>query len=117
MEQVSLYLSGELDYVKLKGSTGPLVYPAGHVYIYSVLYKLTEQGRDIFTAQVVFTGVYLMTLGIVLAVYLKAKVSFSITSGPRVPEKKTYDWLVGNSKSNAHDTGRDSELSFFSSFT
>ena len=76
MEQVALYLSGELDYVKLKGSTGPLVYPAGHVYIYSVLYKLTDQGRNIFTAQLVFTGVYLLTLGIVLAVYLKAKVSF-----------------------------------------
>lgn len=77
MEQVSLYLSGELDYVNLKGGTGPLVYPAGHVYIYSVLYKFTNQGRDIFTAQVVFTGVYILTLWVVLAVYLKAKVSYN----------------------------------------
>ncbi|KAF8461370.1 glycosyltransferase [Kalaharituber pfeilii] len=73
MEQVSQYLSGERDYVKIRGGTGPLVYPAGHVYIYSFLYKITDEGRDIFRAQVVFTGVYLATLAVVLAVYVKAK--------------------------------------------
>ena len=74
MEQVSLYLNGELDYVKLRGGTGPLVYPAGHVYIYSFLYKITNEGVDIFTGQLVFTGLYIATLALVLAIYIKAKV-------------------------------------------
>ena len=74
MEQVELYLNGQLDYVQLKGRTGPLVYPAGHVYVYSWLYRITNEGKDIVTAQCVFTGVYLVTLAVVFAVYIKAKV-------------------------------------------
>ncbi|KAF8456933.1 Dolichyl-P-Man:Man(5)GlcNAc(2)-PP-dolichyl mannosyltransferase [Terfezia claveryi] len=73
MEQVALYLNGESDYVKLKGGTGPLVYPAGHVYVYSWLYKITDQGRDIWKAQCVFVGFYLLMLALVLMVYIKAK--------------------------------------------
>ncbi|KAI5806721.1 glycosyltransferase [Peziza echinospora] len=74
MEQIAQYSAGEMDYIKIKGGTGPLVYPAGHVYIYSLLYKLTDQGRDVFTAQVVFVGLYLATLALVMAIYIKAKV-------------------------------------------
>lgn len=74
MEQVALYLNGELDYIKLKGGTGPLVYPAGHVYVYSWLYKLTDEGRDIWKAQCIFTGIYLATVAVVLGIYVKAKV-------------------------------------------
>ena len=43
---------GELDYVNLRGDTGPLVYPAGFVWIYAVLYWLTDKGTDIRLAQV-----------------------------------------------------------------
>lgn len=74
MEHVELYLNGQLDYVQLKGGTGPLVYPAGHVYVYSWLYRITNEGRDIWTAQCVFTGVYLVTAAVVFTVYIKAKV-------------------------------------------
>jgi alpha-1,3-mannosyltransferase len=34
---------GELDYFKMKGDTGPLVYPAGFVYLYSLLYYITQR--------------------------------------------------------------------------
>ncbi len=38
-------LQGERDYTKLKGDTGPLVYPAGFVYLYSWLRWITKGGN------------------------------------------------------------------------
>lgn len=75
MEQVRVYLKGARDYTLLEGPTGPCVYPAGHVYIYSALYQLTDEGANIARAQVIFAGVYLVTLGVVGAVYRQCKVS------------------------------------------
>lgn len=72
MQQVSLYLSGERDYTKIKGSTGPLVYPAAHVYIYSLLYHTTDGGRDIAFGQFLFAILYLLTLATVMACYRRA---------------------------------------------
>jgi alpha-1,3-mannosyltransferase len=73
MQQVSLVLSGERDYTLIKGSTGPLVYPAAHVHIYSVLYRLTDEGRNIAFAQVLFAILYLFTLVIVMECYRSAR--------------------------------------------
>ncbi|KAK3390727.1 glycosyltransferase family 58 protein [Podospora didyma] len=73
MEQVSQFVSGERDYTAIKGGTGPLVYPAAHVYIYTGLYYLTDRGRDIFLAQQLFAGLYMVTLAVVVACYWKAK--------------------------------------------
>lgn len=69
MEQVSLYISGERDYTLIKGSTGPLVYPAAHVYIYTLLHHLTDEGRDIFLGQILFAFLYIATLVVVMACY------------------------------------------------
>ncbi|OQE32822.1 hypothetical protein PENFLA_c001G10790 [Penicillium flavigenum] len=69
MQQVSLYISGERDYLLIKGSTGPLVYPAAHVYIYTLLYHLTNEGRDILLGQALFAVLYLATLAVVVACY------------------------------------------------
>ena len=74
MEQVSLYLSGERDYTRIKGATGPLVYPAAHVYIYSALHWLTDGGKNIVLAQVLFGGLYLGVLSVVIACYRMCKV-------------------------------------------
>lgn len=76
MEQVIQYLGGERDYAAIKGGTGPLVYPAGHVYIYSLLYQLTEKGTNILRAQWFFVALYLATLAVVLLCYREAKVSW-----------------------------------------
>ncbi|KAK9366276.1 ALG3 protein-domain-containing protein [Lipomyces kononenkoae] len=73
MEQVELYLQGERDYARLRGGTGPLVYPAGHVYIFSILYKLTSNGKNILLAQIIFAALYLATLAVVFKLYIKAK--------------------------------------------
>ncbi|KAJ5654024.1 hypothetical protein N7490_001027 [Penicillium lividum] len=69
MQQISLYVSGERDYPSIKGSTGPLVYPAAHVYVYTLLYHLTDEGRDILTGQIIFAGLYLSTLVLVFGCY------------------------------------------------
>lgn len=42
IEEVDGFLGGELDYANLRGGTGPLVYPAGFVYLFSGIRWLTQ---------------------------------------------------------------------------
>lgn len=79
MQQISQYVSGERDYSKIEGGTGPLVYPAAHVYTYTGLYRLTSEGKNILLAQQLFTVLYMATLAVVMLCYWKAKVR---PSGP-----------------------------------
>uniref|UniRef100_A0A2P2M1Y3 dolichyl-P-Man:Man5GlcNAc2-PP-dolichol alpha-1,3-mannosyltransferase n=1 Tax=Rhizophora mucronata TaxID=61149 RepID=A0A2P2M1Y3_RHIMU len=51
MSQVSGFLGGERDYRNLKGDTGPLVYPAGFLYIYSAIQYVS--GGEVYPAQVI----------------------------------------------------------------
>jgi alpha-1,3-mannosyltransferase len=74
MEQIAQYVAGERDYTVIKGGTGPLVYPAAHVYTYRLLYYLTDEGRDIFRAQQIFACLYMLTLSVVMLCYWRAKV-------------------------------------------
>ena len=55
------------------GQTGPLVYPAMHLYIYTLFYFLTSRGSDIRLAQFVFIGIYMLTLWLVLRLYSKTR--------------------------------------------
>jgi alpha-1,3-mannosyltransferase len=75
MEQVEQFINGERDYTNIKGGTGPLVYPAAHVYIYWALYHITDKGRNILVAQRIFGVLYLATLAVVMACYRRAKVT------------------------------------------
>jgi alpha-1,3-mannosyltransferase len=76
MQQISIYLKGERDYKNISGSTGPLVYPGAHVWIYKQLYNWTDEGRNVQLAQYIFASVYLLTLGVVFQCYKKARVRF-----------------------------------------
>jgi len=69
MVQIRLFLDGERQYSKITGPTGPLVYPAFHVYIYTALYHLTDQGTNILRAQIIFANLYVVTLALVIACY------------------------------------------------
>lgn len=80
MQQVKLFKAGETDYMNIKGDTGPLVYPGGHVAIFSVLYDLTDNGTNIFKAQMIFAAVYLATQAMVLNLYVKYNVPVHYTS-------------------------------------
>lgn len=73
MQQVRLFIDGERDYTFIKGDTGPLVYPAIHLYIYTALYYLTNRGTNILVAQGIFHALYLVTLAFVLACYRRIK--------------------------------------------
>ncbi|KAI1377609.1 glycosyltransferase family 58 protein [Hypoxylon crocopeplum] len=74
MEQIAQFVAGEYDYPLIKGGTGPLVYPAAHVYTYTALYYLTDDGKNILLAQQLFAGLYMATLALVMVCYWKAKV-------------------------------------------
>lgn len=70
MEEVEWVLvRGERDYVQIRGNTGPLVYPAGFVYLYAALRWCTDAGTNIATAQYIFAAFYLATQTCVLYIY------------------------------------------------
>ncbi|KAL3517456.1 hypothetical protein ACH5RR_020045 [Cinchona calisaya] len=72
MSQVTGFVEGERDYGNLKGDTGPLVYPAGFLYIYSALQYVT--GGQVYPAQILFGLLYIVNLGIVLSIYVKTNL-------------------------------------------
>lgn len=69
MQEVEAWLGGETDYMKIRGDTGPLVYPAGFVYLFAFLRWLTDEGHNIATAQSIFIGFYCINQLIVLLIY------------------------------------------------
>jgi hypothetical protein len=50
VRKVDAFLEGERDYTKIEGDTGPLVYPAGFLCVYSAVKFIT--GSQVFPAQV-----------------------------------------------------------------
>ncbi|KAJ3113940.1 dolichyl-P-Man:Man(5)GlcNAc(2)-PP-dolichol alpha-1,3-mannosyltransferase [Phlyctochytrium bullatum] len=69
MQQVAGFLAGERDYKNLKGDTGPLVYPAGFLYVFTLLHQVTSKGRDVVVAQAVFAFLSAFTVGVVASLY------------------------------------------------
>lgn len=50
-----------------------MVYPAGFLYIFSILYAVTQEGLDITTAQYIFAGILVTTVYSVYSIYKKSK--------------------------------------------
>ncbi|WAR14732.1 ALG3-like protein [Mya arenaria] len=73
MQEVEGFINGTRDYTQLKGDTGPLVYPAGFVYIFTGFYHLTEHGANIRLAQYCFAALYILTLLVVFDIYRKVR--------------------------------------------
>jgi alpha-1,3-mannosyltransferase len=80
MDQVSIYQAGERNDYNIRGGTGPLVYPAGFLYVYSWLQTLTSLSIDgkkaaatatssIYRGQQIFVLFYLIQATIVLWIY------------------------------------------------
>merc|ERR1719296_170481 len=77
MEEVSTYYDDhEYNYINIKGGTGPLVYPAGFLYLYVAirhvcnLYAVEEEDR-IYVAQFIFVGFYILTFLVMGVLYSK----------------------------------------------
>ncbi|KAL6256849.1 hypothetical protein P5V15_011785 [Pogonomyrmex californicus] len=73
MQEVEGFLNGTVDYSKLRGDTGPLVYPAGFVYVFSGLYYITSHGANIRIAQYLFAILYVLTLTLIFRIYARTK--------------------------------------------
>ncbi|XP_055381822.1 lethal(2)neighbour of tid protein 2 [Condylostylus longicornis] len=73
MQECEGFLNGTTDYSLLKGDTGPLVYPAGFLYLYSILYFITSNGQQIRLAQYIFCLIYLIQMYLVLRLYAKSR--------------------------------------------
>ncbi|KAJ1647977.1 dolichyl-P-Man:Man(5)GlcNAc(2)-PP-dolichol alpha-1,3-mannosyltransferase [Dispira simplex] len=73
MVQVKQIMNGERQYDRIQGPTGPIVYPAGHVYLFSALYHLTD-GGDILQGQILFAGLYMASLALVMTLYIQCKL-------------------------------------------
>ena len=70
IQQIKSVKAGEIDYKKIEGDTGPIVYPAGFVHIYKILYFLTDEGSDITKGQVFFSYLLTATNFLVALVYI-----------------------------------------------
>ena len=73
MQEVEGVQNGTFDYSQLKGDTGPLVYPAGFVWIFTGLYYITNNGTNIKLAQCLFAVLYLINIGLVFYLMSKSK--------------------------------------------
>lgn len=62
------------DYETIEGPTGPLVYPAGHVYIFKILYELTDNGTNLLRAQYIYAAIYTVQLLLVFKIYSHKRV-------------------------------------------
>lgn len=65
------WIEGETNYRLLRGDTGPLVYPAGFLYLFTYLRHLAGGGTDVLKAQYIFAVLYLVQLAVVLLIYQK----------------------------------------------
>lgn len=69
MEQIKIIQSGELNYDNIYGGTGPLVYPAGHVWIYRFMHWLTQDTKFMSLGQGFFGYLYVLNLAVVMLIY------------------------------------------------
>ncbi|SCU95246.1 LAME_0F11364g1_1 [Lachancea meyersii CBS 8951] len=70
MEQIWTIKDGETNYELIEGGTGPLVYPAGHVWIYEIMEKVTSGLDNLKNGQIAFSALYIATLVLQMVCYV-----------------------------------------------
>ena len=100
MEQVTQWRGGESDYARLRGGTGPLVYPAGFLHLFAGLQALAGgdggaagglRGAPLLRVQAAFLGAYLLTLWLALRTLRVALGGSGSGSGSGAPARP---WLA-----------------------
>ncbi|KAG9040245.1 dolichyl-P-Man:Man(5)GlcNAc(2)-PP-dolichol alpha-1,3-mannosyltransferase [Tulasnella sp. JGI-2019a] len=96
IEQVACYEAGERSYTFLTGPSGPLVYPAGHLWIHRLLRYLTvdRNGINISLAQQVYAALYTVILIISCQVYREAGSLPNYAIIPLVLSKRLHSIFV-----------------------
>mmetsp|Transcript_25067 Transcript_25067/g.59559 ORF Transcript_25067/g.59559 Transcript_25067/m.59559 type:complete len:456 (-) Transcript_25067:1299-2666(-) len=113
MQEVTAYQNGERDYVAIRGDTGPLVYPAGFLYLYGWLKSFSTLGDNggatrsdelglggstsveaIRRIQWVFVTLYLFNSMIVLALYQKVLGRIRQASSSQIDPILVWTWRI-----------------------
>ncbi|CDR99101.1 related to Alpha-1,3-mannosyltransferase [Sporisorium scitamineum] len=89
--QAALFLNGERDYAKLDppNGSGPCVYPAAHLYVYSFFHWLTDGGSNILPAQHIFAALLTANNLLVALLYRHAGLP-PLTVLPLILSKRIY---------------------------
>lgn len=88
------------NYTEIEGPTGPLVYPAGHLYVYYLFKELTDGGTNIQFAQYIFMIIYIAQLILVYKTYSHKRVhrvSFLLISNDMQDVYKSHLVVVAKS--------------------
>ena len=88
MQESTGFMNGDWDYLNLRGDTGPCVYPAGFLYVFSVLRMLTSNGSDILLGQYLFAALYLIFIAVLLWLYYRVMVDDGDDNGNSSSEAK-----------------------------
>ena len=80
LQQVDLFERGERDYYKIKGDTGPLVYPAGFLYTFSLIRWISTFSESLVAVQFLFLAIYVLTVHLSIKNGIFAKVPLWILS-------------------------------------
>ena len=64
LEQAALATAGERDYARIRGAQGPLVYPAGHVWLYALVGRLPRP-----KVQALFGAFYVLDALVMARIY------------------------------------------------
>ncbi|KAG8896620.1 dolichyl-P-Man:Man(5)GlcNAc(2)-PP-dolichol alpha-1,3-mannosyltransferase, partial [Tulasnella sp. 417] len=98
IEHITLFVKGERDYSQITGPSGPLVYPAGHVWIHWVLRHVTADQTTgailVRTAQQIYGALYLWTLLVSCQVYQQAGGMPNYVILPLILSKRLHSIFV-----------------------
>jgi len=93
MQESAGFMHGDWDYLNLKGDTGPCVYPAGFLYVFSVLRMVTQNGSNILLGQYMFAAFYLLLMIVLLWLYYKVIMDNnheSLVGAPKQSNRNYY---------------------------
>lgn len=74
----AVFQSGVREYDQIVGDSGPIAYPAGYLYAFEGIRRLTDDGHNLPLAQLLFACIYLLQLALVFAIYWTSQVGSKV---------------------------------------